>query len=215
MPLLKIKALKDGTQLLVWKITESFDELFSSVELKEASLDRLNSMKSESHQKGFMSVRRLLMEKGYTDFDLYYDVFGKPHLTDGTHISISHSNDFSIIVLSDENVGADLEILKEKVVKLTPRFMDVRHLENLDAEDCLKKATVVWGIKESVFKIKNEVGISFKDHIFENEFLLSDRKCSAALRFNHKVAYFDILFDFIEEYVFVCAFESKGNSSKS
>lgn len=215
MPLLKIKALKDGTQLLVWKITESFDELFSSVELKEASLDRLNNMKSESHQKGFMSVRRLLMENGYTDFDLYYDVFGKPHLKDGTHISISHSNDFSLIVLSEENVGADIEILKEKVVKLAPRFMDVTHLENLDAEDCLKKAAVVWGIKESVFKIINEVGISFKDHIFENEFLLSDRKSSAALRFNHKVAYFDILFDFIEEYVFVCAFESKGNNAKS
>jgi 4'-phosphopantetheinyl transferase len=214
MPLLKIKALKDGTQLLVWKITESFDELYTSIELKEASLDRLNSMKSESHQKGFMSVRRLLMEQGYTDFDLYYDAFGKPHLRDGTHISISHSNDFSIIVLSEENVGADLEILKDKVVKLAPRFMDVTHLENLNAADRLKKAAVVWGIKESVFKIKNEVGISFKDNIFENEFLLSDRKCSVALRFNHKVAYFDILFDFIEEYVFVCAFESKGNSTK-
>jgi len=73
---------------------------------------------------------------------------------------------------------------------------------------------VIWGIKESVFKIKNEVGISFKEHIFENEFLLSDFKCNVALRFNHKVAYFDILFDFIEDYVFVCAFESKEDSAK-
>lgn len=210
MPLLKSIALKEDTHVLVWKITESFEELFTSILLNETSLARLHGMKSESHQKGFMSVRRLLMERGYTDFDLFYDAFGKPHLRDGRHISISHSNDFSLIVLSDENVGADLEILKGKILKLAPRYMDVTHLENLNTMDQLKKAAVVWGIKESVFKIKNEVGISFKDHIFENEFELTDNKCSVELRFSPQVEYFDIFFDFIEDYVFVCAFESKG-----
>lgn len=209
MSLLKIKALNETTQLLVWKITETFDELFCSVVLKDVSLARLEGMKAESHQKGFLSVRRLLMEAGYTDFDLYYDEFGKPHLQDGKHISISHSNDFSVIVLSDVNIGADLEILKDKTVKLAPRFMDVSHLVNLSAADLLRKATVVWGIKESVFKIKNEIGISFKDHIFEDDFTLADKECTVELRFNDKTEYFNIVFDFIENYVFVCAFEAK------
>ncbi|MEO5778060.1 MAG: 4-phosphopantetheinyl transferase [Flavobacterium sp.] len=211
MPLLKIITLNDYTQLLVWKITETFDELFQSVALKDVSLARVDNMKAESHQKGFLGVRRLLMEAGYTDFDLYYDEFGKPHLNDGKHISISHSNDFSVIVLSDVNIGADLEILKDKTLKLAPRFMDVSHLENLSKEDELIKATVVWGIKESVFKIKNEIGISFKDHIFEDDFMLEDKKCTVELRFNNKIEYFDILFDFIENYVFVCTFEKKIN----
>jgi len=208
MPLLKIKDLNATTQLWVWEITETFDELFQSVALKDVSLARVENMKSEGHQKGFLSVRRLLMEAGYTDFDLYYDEFGKPHLKDGKHISISHSNDFSVIVLSDVNIGADLEILKDKTLKLAPRFMDVTHLENLSKEDQLIKATVVWGVKESVFKIKNEIGISFKDDIFESEFSLSDKKCSVELRFNNKVEHFDIVFDFIKNYVFVCAFEA-------
>lgn len=209
MPLLKIIALNDFTQLLVWKITETFDELFQSVALKDVSLARVENMKAESHQKGFLSVRRLLMEAGYTDFDLYYDEFGKPHLKDGKHISISHSHNFSVIVLSDINIGADLEILKDKTLKLAPRFMDVSHLKNLSEEDELIKATVVWGIKESVFKIKNEIGISFKDHIFEDDFTLADKKCGVELRINDKSERFDIVFDFIENYVFVCAFEAK------
>jgi phosphopantetheinyl transferase len=209
MSLLKIKALNETTQLYVWKITETFDELFQSVALKDVSLARLEGMKSESHQKGFLSVRRLLSEAGYSDFDLFYDEFGKPHLQDGKHISISHSNDFSVIVISDQNVGIDLEILKEKTVQIAPRFMDIGHLVNLSDDDLLRKATVVWGIKESVFKIKNEIGISFKDHIFENDFSLANKKCIVELRFNNKVECFDILFDFIENYVFVCAFESK------
>lgn len=208
MPLLKTIALNDYTELMVWKITESFDELFRSVALKDVSLARLEGMKAESHQKGFLGVRKLLEAAGYSDFDLYYDEFGKPHLKDGKHISISHSNDFSVIVLSDVNIGADLEILKDKTLKLAPRFMDISHLENLNPEDELTKATVVWGIKESVFKIKNEIGISFKDHIFEDDFNLADKKCKVQLRFNTKTEYFDIVFDFIENYVFVCAFVS-------
>ena len=209
MPLLKIIALNDYTQLLVWKITETFDELFNSVSLKDVSLARVENMKAEGHQKGFLSVRRLLMEAGYTDFDLYYDEFGKPHLKDGKHISISHSHDFSVIVLSDVNIGADLEILKDKTLKLAPRFMDVSHLKNLNKEDELIKATVVWGIKEAVFKLRNEIGISFKDHIFEDDFMIADKKCTVELRFNNKIEYFDIVFDFIENYVFVCTYEKK------
>ena len=208
MPLLEIKALNRDTTLYVWKITESFDELFSTVALKDVSLARLESMKAVSHQKGFLSVRRLLMEAGYTDFDLYYDNFGKPHLANGNHISISHSHDFSVIVISHENVGADLEMLKEKTLKIAPRFMDVAHLEGLSDIDSLKKATVIWGIKESVFKIKNEAGISFKDHIFETDFNLKDKQCKVTLKFNNKEEYFDVIFDFIENYAFVCAFYS-------
>ncbi len=208
MPLLKIIALNDYTQLFVWKISETFDELFQSVALKDVSLARVDSMKSESHQRGFLAVRRLLMEAGYSDFDLYYDEFGKPHLGNGKHISISHSHDFSVIVLSDVNVGADLEILKEKTLKLAPRYMDVSHLNNLSKSDELIKATMVWGIKESVFKIKNEIGISFKDNIFEDDFNLEDKKCGVSLQFNDKTERFDIVFEFIENYVFVCAFSS-------
>ncbi|MFZ4678972.1 MAG: 4'-phosphopantetheinyl transferase family protein [Flavobacterium sp.] len=208
MPLLKTIALNDYTQLFVWKITETLGELFSNVALKDVSLARVESMKSESHQRGFLAVRRLLMEAGYSDFDLYYDEFGKPHLGNGKHISISHSHDFSVIVLSDVNVGADLEILKEKTLKLAPRYMDVSHLENLSRSDELIKATVVWGIKESVFKIKNEIGISFKDNIFEDDFNLEDKKCGVSLQFNDKTERFNIVFEFIENYVFVCAFSS-------
>jgi phosphopantetheinyl transferase len=209
MPLLKIKDLNATSRLWVWEITETFEELFQSVALKDVSLARVDNMKSKSHQKGFLSVRRLLMKAGYTDFDLYYDEFGKPHLNDGKHISISHSHGFSMIALSDEIIGIDLEQLKEKTLKIAPRFMDVTHLENLSHEEQIKKATIVWGIKEGVFKIKNEKGISFPDHIFEHNFDLTNKKCIAELRFNNRVEYFDILFDFIENYVVVCAFEKK------
>ena len=208
MPLYKTISIDEQTKVFVWKITESFDQLFSEVVLNDVSLTRLENMKSESHQKGFLAVRMLLQHIGHTDFDLYYDAFGKPHLKGEKHISISHSYEFSALVISDEKIGIDLEKIKEKTLKIAPRYMDISHLENLSVEDKIKKATVVWGIKETLFKIKNEFGISFLDHIFESPFSLEDKKANAQLKFNNQVENFKIVFDSIEDYIFVCAFEN-------
>lgn len=213
MPLHKVIYLDNNTKLYLWKITEDFDMLFSQVKLKDSSLARLESMKSESHQKGFLAVRMLLQHNDYSDFDLFYDEFGKPHLKPqgcsikDVEISISHSNDFSAIAISDSKVGVDFEQLKEKILRIAPRYMDVSHLKNLSEQEKIKKATVVWGIKESIFKIKNEEGISFLNHIFEEDFSFEDKKATAKLKFNNKEEKFQIQFDYVEDYIFVCAFE--------
>lgn len=212
MPLHKVIYLSNNTKLYLWKITEDFDALFKEVRLKDSSLKRLEDMKSQSHQKGFLAVRMLLQHLDYNDFDLYYDEFGKPHIKPQgcsikeVEISISHSNDFSAVVISEQKVGLDLEQLKEKTLKIAPRFMDVSHLENLSEEEKIKKATVVWGIKECIFKIKNEKGISFPNHIFEDDFNFEDKKATAVLKFNNKEENFEVQFDSIEDYIFVCAF---------
>jgi len=175
MPLHKVIYLSNNTKLYLWKITEDFDALFKEVRLKDSSLKRLEDMKSQSHQKGFLAVRMLLQHLDYTDFDLYYDEFGKPHIKPQgcsikeVEISISHSNDFSAVVISEQKVGLDLEQLKEKTLKIAPRFMDVSHLENLSEEEKIKKATAV-------------------------------------LKFNNKEENFEVQFDSIEDYIFVCAF---------
>jgi phosphopantetheinyl transferase len=213
MPLHKVIYLDNKTKLYLWKITEDFDTLFNQVQLKPSALERLQSMKSESHQKGFLAVRMLLQHLDYTDFDLYYDAFGKPYIKPQgcsikeVEISISHSNDFSAIVISEQKVGLDIEQLKDKTLKIASRFMDVFHLEGLTDKEKIKKATVIWGIKESIFKIKNEVGISFLYHIFEDNFTFEDKKATTTLKFNDKEEKFKIQFDLVEDYIFVCAFE--------
>lgn len=213
MPLHKVVYLQPNTKLYLWKISEDYNTLFREVRLKDSSLARLEGMKSESHQKGFLAVRMILQHLEYTDFDLLYDEFGKPHLKPqgcsikDLELSISHSHDFSAIVISEQKVGLDLEQLKDKTLKIAPRFMDISHLENLSTEDKIKKATVIWGIKESIFKLKNEVGISFSDHISETAFTFEDKITTSTLKFNNKEEKFKIRFDQEEDYIFVCAFE--------
>ena len=206
MPLFKIIAHNSYTKIYVWHINESFDTLSANINLTENSLIRLQNMKSEMHQCGFLSIRKLLEIADYSDFDLYYDESGKPHLSDEKYVSISHSHEFSAIIISNEKVGIDIEINKEKVLRIAPKFMNVAHLDHLPNGDKIKKATIIWGIKEVVFKIKNEKGISFPDHIFENEFNLFDKKTKAELRLYNKVENFDIHFVPIENYSLVYGF---------
>ena len=75
MPLYKTITPNSQTTVKIWKITESYDELMAIVDLKPNSLERVLGMKSELHQRGFLSVRWLLREFGYTDKDLFYDDF--------------------------------------------------------------------------------------------------------------------------------------------
>lgn len=198
------------TKILIWKITETFDELFSQVILKEKTFARLQTMKSETHQRAFLSVRKLLQETGHNDVQLHYDEFGKPHLENETHISITHSFDFSAIILSDKNVGIDIEQRREKIIKIADKFVDKSEFEFLNKEnlqDYISKLTVIWGIKEAVFKIRNEKGISFKDHIFVAPFEMKDSKTEALLTFENLNIKFNVCFEEIEDYTLVYAFE--------
>ncbi|RAR48090.1 4'-phosphopantetheinyl transferase family protein [Flavobacterium lacus] len=211
MPFYQKINVDDKTAIFVWKITEEFNELFRAVSLKDISLARLEGMKSESHQKGFMAVRMLLQHNGYSDFDLYYDEFGKPNLKDGVNISISHSFDFSVIILSDKNSGIDLELRRNLIQKIAYKFAEekfVYECENNSAE-FVSKLTVIWGVKEAIFKVRNEIGISFKDHIFVQPFEMNDSKTTALLDFNSVKKEFLVYFTEIENYTLVWLWESE------
>lgn len=209
MPLYKTIKISSDAQVLIWQITESFEDLFDAVVLKDISLIRLNNMKSLSHQKGFLSIRKLLQEVGYTDEDLFYDETGKPNLIDGKHISISHSFEFSAIIISNEVAGIDLEMQREKICIIAEKFMETEFdfLPTARNLDFIQKSTVIWGVKEAVFKIENQVGISFKDHISVFPFEISEGKTSAILTFENQVQEFLVQFELVENYVMVIVFK--------
>ena len=211
MPLYKTIDVNSNTQILVWKITESLAQLSLEVQLNSSNTIRFNTMKSDLHQRAFLSVRKLLQDKGYSDFDLEYDQFGKPNLKDGKHISISHSHEFSTIIISDQKVGIDIELQREKIIKIADKFVDYEFefLNKQSQEEYIRKLTVIWGIKESIFKIRNEIGISFKEHIQAKPFQINDKSGSASLHFQNKTEDFSFHFEEIENFTLVYVFEKQ------
>ena len=207
MPLFKTIRFNATTQILVWKITESFEELFDTVVLNEKNSIRLAGMKSQLHQRAFLSVRKLFYLAGYTDFDLYYDEFGKPHLKDGKNISITHSHNFSAIILSEETVGIDIELQRDKIIRIADKFCDSEFQYLTDNKEYIRKLTVIWGAKEAIFKIRNEKGISFKNHVKVRSFKLEASETIAELHFDNLIKDFKIYFEEIEGFTLVYAFQ--------
>ncbi len=183
MALYKTITVDKDTKVLIWKIEETYDWLKKDVQLTEHCQDRVDSMKSEIHKRGFMSIRHLLAEAGYTDHDLYYDETGKPHLRDNNYISITHSFEFSGIIISKNPIGIDIEKQRNKILKIAHKFTPLEEYYTVANEDALiRKLTIVWGAKESIYKLVNIPGLLFLHHINVKDFDFEATTTTAKVR---------------------------------
>ncbi len=205
MPLYKTIDVNEKTTVKIWKIDESYEILANPLTLRPESQARVEGMKSGIHQRGFLSVRHLLREFGYSDKDLFYDENGKPHLKDGKHISITHSFNFSGVIVSDSEVGIDIEKQREKIKIVAPKFIgyEERYLKDQEV-DLVKKLTVIWCAKESLFKLFETPGLSFKKHTLVIPFNISDCVTNAWIDYKKQKRRFDI--EFLEFEGFSCAY---------
>ncbi|MFT7628006.1 MAG: 4'-phosphopantetheinyl transferase [Ulvibacter sp.] len=205
MPLYKTITVSPATKVLIWKIEESFEELCEGIILTPNCDRRVRKMKSDLHKRGFMSIRHLMALAGYTDHDLYYDENGKPHLRDQNHISITHSFIFSAIIISDLEVGIDIEKQRTKILRIAHKFTPVEEYRTLANEDAIiRKLTLVWCAKESLYKSFAHPGVSFIQNIYVEDFRLTDTQTTADVGFVGKREVYNV--HFLEFDEFTCAY---------
>ena len=209
MPLYKTINPNSQTTVKIWKITETYNQLLEPLTLTQESKARVEGMKSVIHQRGFLSIRHLLRDLNYTDKDLYYDQNGKPHLRDGKHISITHSFNYSAVVISNQPVGIDIEKQRQKITRIAKKFIgyESQYL-NTEAGDYVKKLTVIWCVKESLYKLYATPGLSFKQHTLVIPFMLEDETTTSWIDYDtHKMRFKADYFEFEN---FTCAYALNG-----
>lgn len=121
---------------------------------------------------GFKSIKRKL-EFYFTrilwkDFginqEIKYNDFGRPYIETG-HISISHSHDIIAIALNEKHqTGIDVEYKSPKISAIKHKFISAEDENLIDYTD-ETHLTIVWSIKEAVYKMENIHGLSFKENI--------------------------------------------------
>jgi phosphopantetheinyl transferase len=204
MPLFKIINHNKNTTIFIWKIDESLVQLEKSVKLNDRSIKRIQVMRSESHKKGFLAVRKLLETAQLTDFDLYYTNDGKPHLKDGRIITISHSFDFSVIAISESEIGIDIEKNRDKIQRIASKFIGSEN-NFLCNENLTEQLTVIWGAKESLFKIYPDGGLLFIEHLPVEKFKLHEKTTSGQILKDTINKSYRIYFDIFDGYTLVYA----------
>ncbi|HSI71205.1 MAG TPA: 4'-phosphopantetheinyl transferase superfamily protein [Gillisia sp.] len=205
MPLYKRITVDEHTKVFIWKVEESLEWLSKGIELTPHCRQRVEGMKSEIHRRGFMSIRHLLAEAGYVDHDLYYDNLGKPHLTDGKNISITHSFNFTGIIISDKKVGIDIEMQREKILRIAHKFTPLKEYHTVANEEALiRKLTIVWGGKESIYKMYAEPGLGFLQHINITDFDFESDNTTGKVFFNGNSS--EYYMEFLEFEGFTCVY---------
>jgi phosphopantetheinyl transferase (holo-ACP synthase) len=105
--------------------------------------------------------------------DLSYNSEGKPNLyEEKCHISISHSHDKLVIICNTKcDTGVDVELIRDKVLKIKDKFLSGIELE--EAKDNVEKLIIYWAAKESLYKVYGLKEVEFAKHLFVHPFTLN------------------------------------------
>lgn len=154
-------------QLGIWKITETLDDLISSINLSHEDFETLERFTYLPRKLEWLSVRVLLNEMTQANLSIGYNGSRKPFIKGNSyHISISHSRDLTSILLSkDKHVGIDLEYMSHRISNLTYKFINDK--EYITSDEELKKyhLYIHWCAKEALYKICNKQDINFKENL--------------------------------------------------
>ena len=165
-------ALIDHTQLfnrfelLIWEINDT-DKIEVS-NLPNNILKKIDSNKSQLKKNQILAVHQILKHRNIPARDLFYNSYGAPSLSNGLNISITHSESFVAVCLSKEKMGIDLQIISQKISKISDKF--INDLEKKFTEkNNLQRLTQLWTIKEAAYKYFTVGQLSLKNDIIVNQ----------------------------------------------
>lgn len=163
MPLIFKENFKEDCLLGIWEIQESFEELFSEVQLNAGEKERLFRFRSDARKLEFLSVRILLKALIGMSGPIVYSDRQKPFLQQSDYrISITHSRKLTAIMLSKtKKVGIDLEFMSHKISKIAHKFINEDEFISSDDEQKKYHLYIHWCAKEALYKLCDKQDINF------------------------------------------------------
>lgn len=160
MPLLSVEKVAPGVRLGLWKTGESLEDIFEQYPFLIAEKDTvLKSYRSDNRRLEVLTVRLLLCEMVGNDVILSHDEDGRPFLSDGKHVSISHTNGMVAVMVSPvRRVAVDVEFISGRVGRILTRFM-----RNDEVAGTLILQLLHWCAKETLYKLYPEDKLPFND----------------------------------------------------
>jgi phosphopantetheinyl transferase len=197
------------TQIGMWKINESESELSNGLELSKEALIRLSKRRSKVHRKGYLAIRKLLKSHNIQPLDHKYDKNGAPYLTDGRHLSISHSKDIAVIAISSKPVGIDLEYFHEKIVRIAPRFLHLKESLDLKKNKDIHYLSQIWTAKEALYKAHRKPGINFKTQLLIDSIEANSKEGIGSVFYKKRIKKYKLYFRYFDGFCLSLATNKK------
>jgi 4'-phosphopantetheinyl transferase EntD len=176
MSLIIDKQVNNHSRMGIWEIQESYEELFSMLNLNQAEIKTVQNFKNHRRKLEWMSVRVLLNKLTDKHNTIVYNGNRKPFLADKSHnISISHSYQYAAVLISEKrHAGIDIEIMQPKIKHIAKKFINNTEHKNIIKSREIYHLYLHWCAKEALYKMFDKKDISFKNNITIEPFKPSD-----------------------------------------
>ena len=124
---------------------------------------------------------------GYSPNQLNYNAHGAPFLINKNFISITHSFEYSAIIIGKNPVGIDIEKQQKRIVKLNPKFLNEKENFYTKEKSPIDILTKIWAGKEALFKIYQKK-LNFRENITIQPFSNNQNKTTAIVKSGKKEA---------------------------
>ena len=163
MPLIKIKKKADYIYG-IWEIRESITSLHKNAKFNHKEKDYLNKISNKKRKKQSIAAKLILNNLTGGQINISYTSHGAPFCENHQNISISHSNELSIALISKDLIGIDIQLKSTKINVIKSKFVNKNDSNNFfELEDFLHHT---WCAKEAIYKTLNGLPCSFKKNIF-------------------------------------------------
>ena len=162
-----------GCRLWIWEITEEFDDLRSRLSLESEEVKTLDGFRNHNRKLEWLSVRALINDMTGTNSRIIYNEVRKPFLLDNSsHISISHSRNYTSILLSRyQRVGIDLEYMSHRISSIADRFINKNEKITSTTDLVRYHLYIHWCAKEALYKICDKKNINFLENLTIEPFI--------------------------------------------
>lgn len=180
----KIEKIDSSSALVVKIIEKQEDHLLEFLSFRE-KLSFANI--SHPEKKKEWATARLAIYDALGALNVPYpgffkDEHGKSQTMNGQgFVSLTHTPGFAgAIFHRDQPVGIDMDLIREKILKIGFRFLDPSELDFLEKDP--RHYTMAWSAKESIFKCQGKKGVSFRDNILLEPFEKDAGKIKGRIR---------------------------------
>lgn len=151
----------DQATILLWKYDEN-EELNPDFLMEKENFEKVKDY-HPTKLKETLLVRKILKSVLPEHKILYNERV--PYLSPNDfEISVTHSFPFAALAISKNKVGIDIEPFNEKISRIQHKFLHEEEGGFIEEEKKIAYLTVIWSLKESLYKIHHSNYWSLKKH---------------------------------------------------
>lgn len=162
----------ENATILFWKYAEN--DFFDHDQLIET--ENLEKVEKYHPKKllEYLMIRKML-KMLLPEHKILYKTIGQPYLfPKDAFISITHSFPFASLAISKKRVGIDLERIMPKILRVKHKFLHPTEIFWTQNENEVEMLTVIWVIKEALYKLHPSKYWSLKNYYEVQQFDLEN-----------------------------------------